>query len=105
MFQFWVCILALVFSLPAEAKKKKNNNFQAWDVYLNQIAFQPAFTFDQYPQDQFPAILFDQNRFNGQGDAILFKLWQHTPDGIALSYSEDGIVWFFKAIVIADPNA
>lgn len=105
MVRFFVCILALVFVLPLEAKKKKKNDFQAWDIYLSQNIFQPAFTFFQFPQDPFPAVLFDKNNFNGQGDAVPFKLFQHTPEGIALSYSEDGIVWAFKALVIADPNA
>lgn len=48
------------------------------------------------PEDYFPSVLLDANRFNGDGDAFVHKMWHQSPLGIALSYSNDGVSWTLK---------
>jgi hypothetical protein len=48
------------------------------------------------PEDYFPIVLYDGNRFSGHGDAYFYKMWHQGTDGIALSYSNDGINWTLK---------
>lgn len=43
--------------------------------------------------DYFPAIVFDAGNFSGHGDPTSYKMWHEGVDGIALSYSSDGIHW------------
>ncbi len=50
--------------------------------------------------DFFPCVLFDENKFNGDGDESYYKMW-HQGSGIstgtlALSTSHDGIHWTLK---------
>ena len=50
--------------------------------------------------DYFPCVLYNANKFNGDGDATLYKMW-HQGSGIstgtlALSTSDDGIHWTLK---------
>lgn len=50
--------------------------------------------------DYFPCVLFNANKFNGDGDSVLYKMW-HQGSGIAtgtlaLSTSNDGIHWTLK---------
>ena len=52
------------------------------------------------PEDYFPIVLYDGNKFSGHGDAYFYKMWHQGTDGIALSYSNDGINWTLKGNVI-----
>lgn len=52
-------------------------------------------------EDYFPYVVFDANKFNGDGAAFLYKMWQQGPGtggapnngGFSISYSNDGVNW------------
>jgi len=52
----------------------------------------------------YPCVLFDQNKFNGDGDSYYYKMWHQGPNGIALSYSNDGINWALNTSIPAGTN-
>ena len=58
------------------------------------------------PEDYFPIIVYDGQKFSGHGDAYFYKMWHQGTNGIALSYSDDGIHWTLKSdnVVINGPN-
>lgn len=51
-------------------------------------------------EDYYPFVVYDADKFDGNnvsGDpAYLYKMWHQGPNGIALSYSNDGIAWVLK---------
>lgn len=50
-------------------------------------------------EDYFPYVVFENNKFDGNGDAFFYKMWHQgsNPSGsIALSYSNDGVNWTLK---------
>jgi hypothetical protein len=51
------------------------------------------------PEDYWPYVVFDQNKFNGDGDPVFYKMWHQGANAngsIALSYSNDGVNWTLK---------
>jgi hypothetical protein len=53
------------------------------------------------PEDYFPIVVYDGSKFSAHGDAYFYKMWHQGTDGIALSYSNDGINWTFNSNVIS----
>lgn len=50
-------------------------------------------------EDYYPDVLYDDNLFNGNGDAYLYKMWhQGENDTIWVSFSNDGVIWFNPTI-------
>jgi hypothetical protein len=50
-------------------------------------------------EDYFPYVIFDISSFSGHGDAYQYKMWHQGPTGtIALSLSNDGILWTLKGL-------
>ncbi len=48
-------------------------------------------------EDYFPYVIYDANKFNGDGDAFFYKMWASGDNGtLALSNSNDGINWTLK---------
>ncbi|HVX00952.1 MAG TPA: hypothetical protein VHA52_11030, partial [Candidatus Babeliaceae bacterium] len=47
-------------------------------------------------EDYYPYVIYSPNNFNGDGDAVPYKMWHQGPNGIALSYSQDGKTWQLK---------
>jgi len=57
--------------------------------------------YNPYPialqEDYFPYVVFDANKFNGDGDAFFYKMWASGDNGtLALSNSDDGVNWTLK---------
>jgi len=55
-------------------------------------------------EDYFPFVIFNQNQFDGHGAGVLYKMWHQGPNGIALSYSNDGANWTLEGQVVLDPS-
>lgn len=47
-------------------------------------------------EDFFEWVVFDKHKFHGSGDEVFYKMWHQGPNGIAISYSSDGINWILK---------
>ena len=57
-------------------------------------------------EDYFPCVIYNKDRFLGDGDAVYYKMWHQGPnDTIALSYSNDGIAWTLKAATVVPAEA
>lgn len=55
--------------------------------------------------DYFPSVVYDGNRFQNKGASYYYKMWHQGPSGISLSYSNDGIEWYFQSQVLEDTSA
>ncbi len=92
---FLLCIIS-VFSLKAY-------NYTDWTEYPGDPVYAP-YPVASLPDDYFPCVIFNQNKFDGNGAAYLYKMWHQGPTGIALSYSNDGINWQLVGQVVIDPS-
>ncbi len=80
-------------------------------IFTNWKEFPGDPVYDPYPfpmfmlvDDYFPNVIFSDKKFMGHGDAVFYKMWHTSPNGIALSYSNDGIHWNLQSEVIVGPN-
>ena len=55
--------------------------------------------------DYFPSIVYNKNRFHGDGDKVYYKMWHSADNGsggatgaLALSLSNDGVNWTLKGL-------
>lgn len=80
------------------------SNFTVWQEDPENPIFAP-FASDSLPDDYFPSVLYSATQFDGNGDKVYYKMWHQAPDGLALSYSPDGVSWFLQGTVIIDPKA
>ena len=92
---FLLCALA-AFSLKA-------SSFTDWTEYPSDPIYAP-YPAASLPDDYFPCVIFNQNKFAGNGAAHFYKMWVNGPTGIALSYSDDGISWQLIGEVVIDPD-
>lgn len=94
-----ICIiLPIVISTSIHA-----SFFTSWKEFPTDPIYGP-FISSSLPDDYFPFVIFNNHKFNSHGDAVFYKMWHQGPNGIALSYSDDGIHWTLKGEVIIDPN-
>lgn len=56
-------------------------------------------------EDYFPYVIYNRNLFNGDGDSVFYKMWHQGPNGIALSYSNDGVTWNLRSSSVVPGNA
>jgi hypothetical protein len=71
-----------------------------WNEYSGNPIYNP------YPivlqEDYFPYVIFDDEKFNGNGDAFKYKMWHQGDNSgiatIAISHSDDGINWTLKGL-------
>jgi len=67
-------------------------------------------------EDYWPIVIYSATNFDGNGPSASYKMWHQSDNGIAVSYSNDGINWFnptqttltgtsaFHPCVVYDPN-
>lgn len=75
-----------------------------WQEYIGDPVFAPYLT-TTIPDDYFPCVLYSSKNFDGNGDAVPYKMWHQGPSGIAVSYSSDGVHWSLQSEVIVDKFA
>ncbi|MFQ5892144.1 MAG: hypothetical protein ACE5HW_05060, partial [Candidatus Methanofastidiosia archaeon] len=57
------------------------------------IEYESNPVFDPDHKAYYPSIIYDSNKFSGNGDSYFYKMWYATSTGIRLAYSDDGISW------------
>lgn len=94
-------ILALFFTTPLPAQEHPHGvssllqTMEFWSSckeVKNKPLYNP-YAHTSLNNDYFPAIVFDAENFSGHGAPTAYKMWHEGVDGIALSYSNDGIHW------------
>jgi PKD repeat protein len=60
---------------------------------LSEFSKNPVFRPVQGQQAKNPCVVYDQSGFESTNPAASYKMWFATEDGIALAYSNDGLVW------------
>jgi PKD repeat protein len=60
---------------------------------LSEYSKNPVFRPVQGQQAKNPCVVYDQSGFESTNPAASYKMWFATEDGIALAYSNDGLVW------------
>jgi hypothetical protein len=91
--QVFLSLFIVTFTISLNASIWTN-----WTEYPGDPIYNP-FPSQTLPEDYFPYVVFDRMRFNGNGNAVNYKMWHQGADpngSIAISYSNDGINWTLK---------
>lgn len=84
------CVLAVFFTTSLIA-----STWTDWTEYPTDPIYNP-YPSSILPEDYFPCVIFDKHKFHDDGDSVYYKMWHQSANGIALSYSDDGIHWTLK---------
>jgi hypothetical protein len=76
----------------------------SWIEYPSNPVYAPYGT-EQLDEDYWPCVLYSKHQFDHNGDPVFYKMWHQGDDGIALSYSDDGINWVLKGGTSITGNA
>lgn len=79
--------------------------FTAWKEASNDPIYMPYPSASLLSADDYaPSVIFSPTKFDGNGAAFNYKMWHQSPNGIALSYSNDGTNWTLVGEVVTDPG-
>lgn len=98
--KFLLCTYIAALATPLSA-----STFTDWKEFPADPIYAPFPSLNVLVKEDYFPVVFNQDSFNGHGHRVLYKMWHQGPNGIALSYSNDGINWNLQSEVILDPNA
>ncbi len=110
----------LFFAIPS----LKSSPWTAWTEDPSDPIYNPYPT-EALAEDYFPCVIYNKDKFNGDGDSYYYKMWhqgdcgdmrsrmpkrcfQPGPDpraSIAISYSNDGVNWTFGGVTTLTSDA
>jgi hypothetical protein len=88
-----VISLVLVVYIRATSATQCTDTISYWTENVDDPVYTPPYTASELPDDYYPSVIYDKQRFHGHGDSVKYKMWYQYPDGVAYATSDDGIAW------------